>query len=242
MAQPIRLILIRHGQSQWNLENRFTGWADVDLTEEGAQQMRDAAVALCQAGLRFDIAYTSMLRRCIRSQWILLDAMDRMWLPQVCDWRLNERHYGALTGLLKADAERIHGAAKVQQWRRSYEACPPPLMADDHAFARLDERYGALGPSQFPLAESLKQTVERVLPLWEMTLVPILKAGKQVLITAHGNSLRALIKHLDGMADRDVVALEVPNAVPLVYELDQDLVPIHRTWLAVPPRSASGIL
>jgi 2,3-bisphosphoglycerate-dependent phosphoglycerate mutase len=218
-----RLILIRHGESIWNRDNRFTGWTDVDLTETGAEQMRAAAAALRKARVTFDLAITSALRRCIRSQWILQDAMDCMWVPILIDWRLNERHYGALTGLRKDEAVQTFGAAEVQRWRRAYDAEPPlgPAGAADSNAS--DPRYASVPPQRLPRGESLHQTALRVQGAWQEAIAPALRAGRDVVITAHGNSLRALIKQLDGLSEDEVAALEVANATPLVYELDGGL-------------------
>jgi 2,3-bisphosphoglycerate-dependent phosphoglycerate mutase len=226
-----QLVLIRHGESTWNLENRFTGWTDVPLTATGVEQARSAGDALKAAGFDFDIAYTSVLQRAIWTLWHTLDRMERTWLPVVNHWRLNERHYGALQGLNKADMARQYGDEQVQLWRRSYDTPPPVLQADDPRGQRADIRYAKLQPEQIPLTECLKDTVERVLPLWNDTLAPAIRSGQRLLISAHGNSLRALVKHLDGISDADIVGLNIPNGVPLVYELDSALKPLSRTYL-----------
>ncbi len=226
-----KLVLIRHGESSWNLENRFTGWTDVPLTPTGVAQARAAGNMLREAGYSFDLAYTSVLKRAIWTLWHCLDAMDRTWLPVVKDWRLNERHYGALQGLNKADMAREFGEQQVLQWRRSYDEPPPALTPEDPRGQRQDARYASLAPEQIPLTECLKDTVARVLPLWEGTLGPAILSGKRLVITAHGNSIRALVKHLDGISDADIVSLNIPNGTPLVYELDDALKPIRRYYL-----------
>jgi 2,3-bisphosphoglycerate-dependent phosphoglycerate mutase len=229
-----RLILLRHGQSQWNQEDRFTGWTDVDLTEQGEREAREAARLLCGRGFAFDIAYTSMLRRAIRTLWIVLDGVDRMWIPVVHSWRLNERHYGALQGLNKHETAQRFGQAQVQLWRRSYEVRPPALTADDERWSGRDPRYHMLRPEQVPLTESLRDTVDRVVPFWNDSIAPALTRGRSVLVVAHGNSLRALVKYLDGMSDDDIVALNIPTGVPLVYELDDALRPLNHGYLDEP--------
>jgi 2,3-bisphosphoglycerate-dependent phosphoglycerate mutase len=228
------LVLLRHGQSTWNLENRFTGWTDVDLTEQGTLEARKAAALLGEAGYDFDIAYTSLLKRAIRTLWIVLDEMDRMWLPVERDWRLNERHYGALQGLNKAETAERHGEEQVLIWRRSYSEPPPPLERDDERFPGRDRRYASLKPEELPLTESLKLTVDRFLPYWDATIAPAIRSGKRVLIAAHGNSLRALVKHLDGVSEEEIVGLNIPTGVPLVYELDDDLKPLRHFYLGDP--------
>ena len=227
----VKLVLMRHGESQWNLENRFTGWTDVDLTEKGREEARKAGELLRQEGYDFDLAYTSVLRRAIRTLWIALDALDRMYLPIEHSWRLNERHYGALQGLNKAETAAKFGEEQVLIWRRAYAIAPDPLSPDDERHARFDARYSQLDPSELPATECLKDTVARVVPYWNETIAPSLKAGKRVLIAAHGNSLRALIKHLDNISDDDIVGLNIPTAQPLVYELDDDLKPIRHYYL-----------
>jgi 2,3-bisphosphoglycerate-dependent phosphoglycerate mutase len=225
------LVLIRHGESTWNLENRFTGWTDVELTPTGVAQARDAGTLLAQAGLDFDVAYTSVLRRAIWTLWHCLDTMDRTWLPVVKDWRLNERHYGALQGLNKADMARQYGDAQVLAWRRSYDTPPPALDAGDPRGQRHDLRYAGLAPDQVPLTECLKDTVARVLPCWNEVLAPTIRAGQRVVIAAHGNSIRALVKYLDQISDDEIVGVNIPNGIPLVYELDADLKPIRKRYL-----------
>jgi len=226
-----QLVLIRHGESVWNLENRFTGWTDVELTPTGVAQAQNAGRLLKAAGFDFDVAYTSVLKRAIHTLWQTLDSMDRTWLPVVHHWRLNERHYGALQGLNKADMAKQYGDAQVLQWRRSYDTPPPALEATDPRSERGDLRYAKLNPEDVPLTECLKDTVARVLPYWNDNIAPAIKAGKQILIAAHGNSLRALIKHLDNVSDDDIVHLNIPTGQPLVYELDANLRPIRHYYL-----------
>jgi len=226
-----KLVLIRHGESTWNLENRFTGWTDVDLTPLGVQQARQAGRQLKADGYEFDIAYTSVLKRAIWTLWHGLDQMDRTWLPVVNDWRLNERHYGSLQGLNKGETAKKFGDAQVLVWRRSYDTPPPQLDASDPRSERSDLRYSKLSPGDVPLTECLKDTVARVLPWWSDTLAPALRAGQRPLVVAHGNSIRALVKYLDGVSDADIVGLNIPNGIPLVYELDDDLKPIRSYYL-----------
>jgi 2,3-bisphosphoglycerate-dependent phosphoglycerate mutase len=226
-----KLVLIRHGESTWNLENRFTGWTDVDLTPKGVEQAKTAGQLLKEAGYEFDVAYTSVLKRAIRTLWHALDAMDRTWLPVVHHWRLNERHYGALQGLNKTDMAKQYGDAQVLIWRRSYDTPPPALEATDPRSERGDLRYAKLRPNDIPLTECLKDTVERVIPFWNESMAPAIKAGKRIVVTAHGNSIRALIKYLDNIGDDDIVGVNVPNGIPLVYELDADLKPIRHYYL-----------
>ena len=226
-----KLVLMRHGESSWNLENRFTGWTDVDLTEQGVREARDAGILLRASGFAFDLAFTSVLKRAIRTLWNTLDTMDAMWLPVQIDWRLNERHYGALQGLNKAETAARYGDAQVLAWRRSYDIPPPALTSDDERTSFADPRYATLTPSQIPLTECLKDTVERVLPVWNEQIAPAIRSGKRVLISAHGNSLRALVKMLDGLSDADIVGLNIPNGQPLVYELDADLRPLRSYYL-----------
>lgn len=226
-----KLVLIRHGESTWNKENRFTGWVDVDLTEQGNREARQAGQLLKEAGYTFDIAYTSVLKRAIRTLWHVQDQMDLMYVPVVHSWRLNERHYGALSGLNKAETAAKYGDEQVLVWRRSYDTPPPALEPDDERAPYADPRYAKVPREQLPLTECLKDTVARVLPLWNESIAPAVKAGKQVLIAAHGNSLRALIKYLDGISDADIVGLNIPNGVPLVYELDESLTPIRHYYL-----------
>ena len=226
-----KLVLIRHGESTWNLENRFTGWADVDLTPTGIAQALSAGKLLKNEHYEFDVAYTSVLKRATRTLWHVLDEMDRTWLPVVHSWRLNERHYGALQGLNKAETAKKYGDAQVLAWRRSYDVPPPALSPDDERCERDDPRYAKLTPEQVPLTECLKDTVARVMPLWTESIAPAIKAGKRIVMAAHGNSIRALVKYLDNMTDDDIVSLNIPNGVPLVYELDAELKPIRHYYL-----------
>lgn len=226
-----KLVLMRHGESQWNLENRFTGWADVDLTDKGREEARKAGELLRSEGYAFDVAYTSVLKRAIRTLDIALDAMDQMWLPVVKTWRLNERHYGDLQGLNKAETAAKFGEEQVLIWRRAYGIAPNPMTVNDPRFAGKDPRYAKLTPEQVPLTECLKDTVSRVIPVWEEGIAPAIKAGKKVLVAAHGNSLRALMKHLDNISEEDIVNINVPTARPLVYELDAELKPIKSYYL-----------
>ena len=226
-----QLVLIRHGESTWNLENRFTGWADVDLTPKGAEQAMSAGEGLKKAGYEFDVAYTSVLRRAIRTLWHIQDTMDLMWLPVVHSWRLNERHYGALTGLNKAETASKYGDEQVHIWRRSYDVRPPLLESGNELNPKNDQRYSKLNAADIPLGECLKDNVERVIPLWNESIAPALKAGKRVLIVAHGNSIRSLIKYLDQMSDEAIMEVNVPNGVPLVYQLDDNLKPIQHFYL-----------
>jgi 2,3-bisphosphoglycerate-dependent phosphoglycerate mutase len=226
-----KLVLIRHGESTWNLENRFTGWTDVDLTATGIQQAQDAGRLLRAEGYDFDLCFTSVLKRATHTLWHCLDELDRTWLPVQHSWRLNERHYGALQGLNKAETAREYGDAQVLVWRRSYDTPPPPLTPTDPRCERGDRRYADLTPSQVPLTECLKDTVARVLPFWNEAIAPAIRSGQRVLVAAHGNSIRALVKYLDGISDDDIVNLNIPNGIPLVYELDADLRPIRRAYL-----------
>lgn len=226
-----KIVLMRHGESTWNLANRFTGWTDVDLTEQGVAEARQAGVLLKQAGFSFDLAYTSVLKRAIRTLWGTLDEMDMMWLPVVHSWRLNERHYGALQGLDKGETAAKYGDAQVLVWRRSYDTPPDALPVGDPRDAFGEARYAGLTRADVPLTECLKDTVARVMPVWDQEIAPAIRAGKRILISAHGNSLRALIKSLDGISDEDIVSLNIPNGQPLVYELDADLKPIKSYYL-----------
>ena len=226
-----KIVLMRHGESTWNLENRFTGWADVDLTEKGCAEARHAGRLMREAGLKFDLAYSSLLKRAIRTMWIALDEMDLMWVPIVLDWRFNERHYGALQGLNKTETALKYGDDLVLKWRRSFDVPPNPLSPDDPRTSYNDPRYVNLKREQIPLTECLKDTVVRVEPLWRESIAPAILAGKQVIISAHGNSLRALIKMLDNISDHDIVSLSIPNGRPLVYELDDKLKPIRHYYL-----------
>jgi 2,3-bisphosphoglycerate-dependent phosphoglycerate mutase len=230
----MNLVLLRHGESTWNLENRFTGWTDVDLTPKGTQEAHEAGRLLREGGYTFDVAYTSLLKRAIRTLWIVMDDMDLMWLPVYRSWRLNERHYGTLQGLNKAETAAQHGDEQVLIWRRSYDTPPPPLTPDDPRHPSHDRRYASLSPAELPLSESLKDTVARFLPYWHETIVPDIRAGKRVLITAHGNSLRALVKYLDGVSEEEIVGLNIPTGIPLVYELDDDLKPLRSYYLGDP--------
>ncbi len=224
------LVMIRHGQSLWNKENRFTGWADVDLSEQGWDEAREAGRLLKQQGYAFDITHTSVLKRAVHTLWGVLDAMDLAWLPALTDWRLNERHYGALTGMNKAEVAAKHGDEQMHIWRRSYDVPPPPLDPDDD-FCANDPRYAKLDRAQIPLTECLKDTVARVLPYWHEALAPAIRSGQRVLVSAHGNSMRALVKYLDGISDADITGLNIPNGVPLVYEFDDALTPTRHFYL-----------
>ncbi|RYG12771.1 MAG: 2,3-diphosphoglycerate-dependent phosphoglycerate mutase [Burkholderiales bacterium] len=226
-----KLVLVRHGESTWNLENRFTGWVDVPLTHTGVEQARTAGRLLRDGGFDFDLCYTSVLKRATHTLWHCLDAMDRTWLPVVNTWRLNERHYGALEGLNKAETAKKFGDEQVLVWRRSYDTPPPALEASDPRWEQGDIRYAKLAPGQVPRTECLKDTVERVLPFWNEAIAPAIRSGQRVLIAAHGNSIRALVKYLDGVSDADIVGLNIPNGIPLVYELDAQLRPIGHAYL-----------
>ncbi len=233
-----KLVLCRHGQSDWNLKNLFTGWTDVDLTEQGIREAVDAGRLLKESGYTFEVAYTSVLRRAIRTLWLVLDEMDRMWIPVVRDWRLNERHYGALQGLNKAETAAKYGDEQVHIWRRSYDIPPPELEADDERHPAHDVRYA--GIDNLPSTESLAITLDRVRPCWEDVIAPDLRAGKDVLIAAHGNSLRALVKMLDNVSDEDITGFNIPTGVPLAYELDDDLQPLSREFLGDPEAVAKA--
>jgi 2,3-bisphosphoglycerate-dependent phosphoglycerate mutase len=228
---PGKLVLARHGQSIWNVENLFTGWTDVDLSDQGRAEAAQAAIELQRAGIEVDLAYTSLLKRAIRTLWIMLDGMDRMWIPVERSWRLNERHYGALQGLNKAQTVAEHGEAQVKIWRRSYDIPPPALSADDPRHPRFDPRYAGIDVSLLPATESLKTTLDRVRPFWESRIAPELRAGRNVLVTAHGNSLRALIKMLDNVAEADIVELNIPTGIPLVYTFDEELKAVSSRYL-----------
>jgi len=234
------LVLLRHGESTWNKKNRFTGWTDVDLSKTGVREAREAGRLLRTEGYVFDIAYTSVLRRAIRTLWIALDEMDQMWLPVVNSWRLNERHYGALQGLNKAETAAKFGDEQVKVWRRSYDVPPPPLTAEDERFPGRDPRYRGLAEADLPRCESLKDTVARFLPFWESDIAPALRDGKRVLVAAHGNSLRALVKYLDGISDAEIVGVNIPTGAPLAYDLDDDLCPRRRRYLGDPGRVATA--
>ena len=227
----IKLVLLRHGESEWNLANRFTGWKDVDLTDTGRQQAQQAGQLLKEAGFHFDKAFTSVLKRAIRTLWITLDEMDQMWIPVERNWKLNERHYGGLQGLNKAETAQKYGDDQVLIWRRSYDTPPPLLEWEDERNAAFESKYKNLHKSEVPLGECLADTVERVVPYWEQNIVPEIKAGKSIVIAAHGNSLRALVKYLDNVSDAEILKLNIPTGMPLVYELDDDLKPIKHYYL-----------
>ena len=229
-------VLLRHGESQWNMENRFTGWTDVDLTEKGVQEAHEAGIYLKKEGYTFDMAYTSVLKRAIRTLWIVLDSMDLVWIPVERNWRLNERHYGALQGLNKAETAKQYGEEQVMLWRRSYDVPPPLLEKTDDRYPGKDARYQNLDEHDLPLTESLKDTVTRFLPFWHETIAPSIQSGQKVLIAAHGNSLRALVKYLDDMSDEQIVKLNIPTGMPLVYELDDSLHPIKSYYLGPPEK------
>lgn len=229
-----KVVLVRHGESAWNKENRFTGWTDVDLTEQGRGEAKLAGELLKAEGLAFDLAYTSVLKRAIRTLWIVLDEMDLMWIPVEHSWRLNERHYGALQGLNKAETAAKFGDDQVKIWRRSYDTPPPVLEENDERHPRRDPRYSRLTAEELPLTECLKDTVARMLPYWHETIAPSILAGRKVIVAAHGNSLRALVKYLDGISEQDIVELNIPTGIPLVYELDSDLKPIRHYYLGDP--------
>lgn len=233
-----KLVLVRHGQSAWNLENRFTGWTDVGLTEQGIAEAHEAGKLLRENGYRFDVAYTSVLRRAIKTLWIVLEEMGLEWIPVIRAWQLNERHYGNLQGLNKAEMAAKFGEAQVKLWRRSYDVPPPPLELTDERHPRFDPRYASLTPEQLPATESLKITLERVLPYWHAALAPAIKSGQRVLIVAHGNSLRAMVKYLDNIPDDVITELNIPTGIPLVYELDEALKPIRHYYLGDPDEVA----
>jgi len=235
-----KLVLVRHGESTWNLENRFTGWTDVDLTAKGVEQARAAGRLLKEGGFEFDRCCTSVLKRAIWTLWYALDEMDRTWLPVTNDWRLNERHYGALQGLDKSETTRKFGAEQVLAWRRSYDVPPPALTPDDPRSERSDSRYRSLRVEDVPLTECLKDTVARVLPYWHEQLAPAIRAGERLLLSAHGNSMRAMVKYLDDVSDADIVSLNIPNGIPLVYELDAALKPIRSYYLGDPEVAAAA--
>jgi 2,3-bisphosphoglycerate-dependent phosphoglycerate mutase len=237
---PGKLILVRHGQSIWNVENLFTGWYDVDLSDQGRLEAAQAGRELEKEGLRPDIAFTSVLKRAIRTLWLILDTTDRMWMPVERHWRLNERHYGALQGLNKAQTVEQHGEAQVKIWRRSYDVPPPPMSLDDPRHPRFDPRYAGIDPKSLPATESLKDTLARVLPFWESRIVPELRANKTVLVVAHGNSLRALVKMLDMMSEADIVDFNIPTGIPMLYELDEQLQPVSRRFLGDPQALAAA--
>jgi 2,3-bisphosphoglycerate-dependent phosphoglycerate mutase len=230
----MKLVLLRHGESTWNLENRFTGWTDVDLTPKGVQEAHEAGRLLREGGYTFDVAHTSLLKRAIRTRWIALDELDLMWLPVMKDWRLNERHYGALQGLNKGETAEKYGEQQVLVWRRSYSDPPPPLDPKDERHPGRERRYASMSPSDIPLAESLKDTVARFLPYWHERIAPEIKAGRRVIIAAHGNSIRALVKYLDEVSEQEIVGLNIPTGIPLVYELDDALKPLKHYYLGDP--------
>jgi 2,3-bisphosphoglycerate-dependent phosphoglycerate mutase len=233
-----KLVLVRHGQSTWNLENRFTGWTDVGLTDLGGKEAHEAGRLLREGGYVFDVAYTSVLRRAIQTLWIVLEEMNLEWIPEEKAWQLNERHYGALQGLNKAEMAEKFGEAQVKIWRRSYDTPPPVLELDDERHPRFDPRYASLTPEQLPATESLKITLERVLPYWHSTLAPVIKSGKRVIVAAHGNSIRAMVKYLDNISDAEITELNIPTGLPLVYELDDELKPIKSYYLGDPEEAA----
>ncbi|MBA0917110.1 MAG: 2,3-diphosphoglycerate-dependent phosphoglycerate mutase [Nitrosomonadaceae bacterium] len=226
-----KLVLLRHGESTWNEENRFTGWTDVDLSKKGLEEARNSGRLLRESGFVFDVAYTSVLKRAIRTLWIALDEMDQMWIPINLSWRLNERHYGALQGLNKAETAAIYGDEQVRIWRRSYDIRPPALTTQDDRYPGSDPRYLSMAKEDIPLSECLQDTVTRFLPYWNETIAPALRSGQRVIIAAHGNSLRALVKYLDNISDGDILELNIPTGIPLVYELDDDLKPIRNYYL-----------
>jgi len=230
----VKLVLVRHGESIWNKENRFTGWTDIDLSEKGIEEARNAGKTLKNLGYTFDVAYTSVLKRAIRTLWLILDEMDLMWVQTYNTWRLNERHYGALQGLNKAEMAARYGEEQVFIWRRSYDIQPPPLDPNDERYPGRDPRYKNLSPAEIPLTESLKDTVSRFMPFWHETLAPALKSGQKVLISAHGNSLRALVKYVDNIPDSEIVNVNIPTGIPLVYEMDDDLKPLRHYYLGNP--------
>ena len=237
---PGKLVLVRHGQSTWNVDNLFTGWTDVDLSDHGRAEALAGGKEILAAGIKVDIAFTSVLKRAIRTLWIVLDATDRMWIPVERSWRLNERHYGALQGLNKAQTVAEHGEAQVKIWRRSYDIPPPPLGRDDPRHPRFDQRYAAIAPELLPATESLKDTLARVLPLWQTRIAPELRAGKNVMVAAHGNSLRAMVKMLDNVSEAEITELNIPTGVPQVYELDDELKPRSRRYLGDPAAIAAA--
>lgn len=236
-----KLVLVRHGQSVWNKENRFTGWTDVGLSEQGVEEAREAGRWLAKEGYRFDLAYTSVLKRAIKTLYLIQEEMDLLWIPDQKSWRLNERHYGALQGLNKVETTEKFGAEQVNIWRRSFDIPPPPLTRDDARYPGNDPRYADLKPEEIPLTESLKETIARFLPYWHETIAPTVRAGKKVVIVAHGNSLRGLVKYLDKMSDEEIVAYNIPTGIPLVYELNDDLTPIRHFYLGDPEKVKKAI-
>lgn len=235
-----KLVFVRHGQSTWNLENRFTGWTDVGLSEQGVEEARAGAALLKEEGYIFDVAFTSVLKRAIKTLWIILEEMDLMWIPVHNSWRLNERHYGALQGLNKMEMVERYGPEQVHIWRRSYDVPPPPLDPDDERFPGRDPRYAALAPHELPRTESLKDTLARTLPYWHEAIAPAIRSGKRVLVAAHGNSIRALVKYLDNISDQEITELNIPTGIPLVYELDGELKPIRHYYLGDPEMVAKA--
>ena len=235
-----KVVLLRHGESTWNKENRFTGWTDVDLSEKGLVEAKKAGEVLKKEGYTFDVAYTSVLKRAIRTLWITLDELDLMWIPVIRNWRLNERHYGALQGLNKAETAKKYGEDQVQIWRRSYDTQPPALKKSDERYPGNDPRYANLTEAELPLTECLKDTVARFMPYWSETIAPTIKDGKKVLIAAHGNSLRALVKYLDNISEEEITGLNIPTGIPLVYELNDDLKPIKHYYLGDPDEIAKA--
>ncbi len=235
-----KLVLLRHGESTWNQENRFTGWTDVDLSERGLAEAKEAGRLLSDGGFAFDLAYTSVLKRAIKTLGVALDALDQLWIPVAKDWRLNERHYGALQGLNKAETAAKHGEAQIKIWRRSYDIPPPALTPADSRHPSRDARYAALKPGDLPLTESLKDTVARFLPYWHETIAPSIAGGKRVIIAAHGNSLRALVKYLDEVPEAEIVELNIPTGIPLIYELDDNLKPLRHYYLGDPAVAAAA--
>ena len=235
-----KVVVLRHGESTWNNENRFTGWVDVDLSDRGLVEAKEAGRLLREGGYVFDLAFTSVLKRAIRTLWIALDELDLMWIPDVKHWRLNERHYGALQGLNKAETAAKHGEEQTKIWRRSYDIPPPALTLDDPRHPSHDPRYAGLSPSDLPLSESLKDTVARFLPYWHETIAPSIRSGKRVLISAHGNTIRALVKYLDNIDEQTIVGLNIPTGIPLVYELDDNLKPIRHYYLGDPAAAAAA--
>ncbi len=227
----MKLVFLRHGQSTWNMENKFTGWTDVDLSDHGVREAHDAGKVLKSEGYSFDVAYTSVLKRAIRTLWIVLEEMDLMWIPVHCSWKLNERHYGVLQGLNKQATAEKYGDEQVHIWRRSYDIQPPPLALTDRRHPRFDPRYAHLNPDDLPSTESLKDTLNRVLPYWQQTLLPALKQGRRMIISAHGNSIRALVKHLEHVSDEDIMGVNIPTGIPLVYEFDNDMRLIRHYFL-----------
>ena len=236
-----KLVLLRHGESIWNKENRFTGWTDVDLSDRGIDEARCAGQVLKEKGYVFDVAFTSVLKRAIRTLWIVLDEMDQMWIPVHRSWRLNERHYGALQGLNKSEMTAKYGEQQVLIWRRSYDVQPPPLKPTDERYPGNDPRYGTLDKMDVPLTESLKDTIKRVMPYWHDTVAPTIRSGKRVIISAHGNSIRGLVKYLDNVSDEDIVRLNIPTGIPLIYELDEELKPARHYYLGDPDQVARAI-